>query len=111
MPSFCVSTVLTPDQRDIATATWYTLGMQGCEEEMVQDGVRVKVYFKDFESAKLADSDLKNYAPKTPILLYEVEDQDWNKKWRESMEPAKLAPGFWVSPTWCLPRCSQMMCG
>lgn len=103
MPSYCVSTILNSEQRDIATAIWYSLGMQGCEEENVDGGVRVKVYFKDKDMAQQALKDLECRSPLSPVLFFQVEEEDWNKKWRESMEPAKLAPGYWVSPLWLPP--------
>lgn len=103
MNSFCVSTILTSEQRDIAQATWYYLGMLGCEEQDVPNGIRVKVYFKSQEDARQASLDLESRNPLSPVLSYEVVQEDWNKKWRESMEPAKLAPGYWVSPLWLPP--------
>lgn len=103
MPNYCVSTILSFEQKEIATAIWYSLGMQGCEENQVDSGVEVKVYFKDQYSAQIASEDLKNRNPFSPVLVRQVEDEDWNRKWRESMQPAKLTSGYWVSPPWLPP--------
>lgn len=107
MSSYCVSTILSPEQRDIAIGAWYSLGMEGCEEDTVDEGVRVKVYFKDQPTAQQALTDLETRNPLAPVLIFEVQQEDWNKKWRESMQPAKLAPGYWVSPLWLPPPMEQ----
>lgn len=103
MSSYCVSTILSPEQKEIATAIWYSLGMQGCEENSVNNGVEIKVYFKDQNSAQIASEDLKNRNPFSPVQIKQVENEDWNRKWRESMQPAELASGYWVSPLWLPP--------
>ncbi len=103
MASFCVSTILSPEQKEIAIATWYSLGMQGCEENSVDSGVEVKIYFPDRNTAQIASEDLKNRNPLSPVLIRQIENEDWNRKWRESMKPAELAPGYWVSPLWLPP--------
>lgn len=103
MNSFCVSCVLTPEERDIAMCYWYSLGLEGAEEAPEGDAIRVKVYFADMKTADLAKTDLENRNILSPVTVNEVIDQDWNAKWRESMKPAKLAPHFWVSPTWLPP--------
>ena len=104
MSSYCVSTILSPEQKEIATAIWYSLGMQGCEENSVNNGVEIKVYFKDQNSAQIASEDLKNRNPFSPVQIKQVENEDWNRKWRESMQPAELASGYWVSPLWLPPQ-------
>lgn len=101
--SYCVSCVISSDERDLAMSFWYTIGMQGAEEENENGGIRVKVYFGDMNSADLAKTDLEQRSPLSPVTVFEVENQDWNAQWRESMKPAKIAPNFWVSPTWLPP--------
>lgn len=103
MSSYCVSTVLNNEELDMALANCYTLKMLGCEEESVGDGVKIKIYFEDASSAQKAEEYLKEHNPLSPVLFYEVEQQDWNEQWRKSMKPAKLAPGFLVSPVWLPP--------
>lgn len=103
MSSICVCGIISPEQRDLASGFWYSSGMQGCEEESVQENVRVKVYFGDMATAQAVAKDLEERKPISPVIIYEVEQQDWNAKWRETMKPAKLAPHFWVSPDWLPP--------
>jgi ribosomal protein L11 methyltransferase len=103
MGSYCVSCVLTVDDRDLAMSYWYSLGMRGASEDTEDNGIRVKVYFEDMHAADLAKTDLEQRSALSPVTLTEVVEQDWNARWRESMKPAKLAPHFWVSPTWLPP--------
>lgn len=103
MSSYCVSTILSNEDSELVLGRCYTLEMLGCEEESVDDGVRVKIYFNDSGSAEKAEEYLKEYDPRSPLLFYKVEEQDWNEQWRKSMKPAKLAPGFLVSPLWLPP--------
>jgi len=107
MSSYCVSCVLTSEERDIAISHWYSLGMQGAEEDVEDNNVRVKVYFTDMSTADCAKTDLEQRSPLSPVTLSEVVDQDWNARWRESMKPAKLAPHYWVSPTWLPPSAQE----
>lgn len=101
--NYCVSCVIQTDDRDLAMPVWFALGMQGSEEETVENGIRIKVYFADLPTAEQARIDLEQRAPLSPVLVSKVENQDWNARWRESMKPAKLANHFWVSPTWLPP--------
>ena len=107
MSTYCVECILNPDQRDLASAFWYSLGMLGFEEEMHSEGVRVKVFFPDLKAATLAGDDLRSHHSPSSVSVYEVQNQDWNKKWRESMEPARLTPEVWVSPIWLPPPMKQ----
>ncbi|NLE02597.1 MAG: methyltransferase domain-containing protein [Fibrobacter sp.] len=103
MPSFCVTATIDSDKLELAYATWYSLNMSGCEEINAGSQTQVKVFFNDLSSAEHAKSYIKEIQPLTDIKIFEVQEQDWNRKWRESMEPAKLAQGFWVSPLWLPP--------
>jgi ribosomal protein L11 methyltransferase len=78
--------------------------MQGCEENDAGDNVRVKVYFGSREEALYAMKEFNEVWPEQNLTITEIEKQDWNARWRESMQPAKLAPGYWVSPLWLPPR-------
>ena len=101
--SYCVDGTLSPEQRDIAMGIWYSLGMQGCEEESAGDKVRIKVYFPDEKTARSAADDFLSRDPDSDPQVYNVVQQDWNAQWRQTMKPAKIAPGFWVSPDWLPP--------
>jgi ribosomal protein L11 methyltransferase len=102
MLSFCLICEIPEKYADIAFAFWYERGMLGCEEELCHGGMRYKVYFNNSRSANDAASDLQK-VPSSNIKIVEIEEQDWNAKWRQSMKPAKLSRTFWVSPTWLPP--------
>jgi ribosomal protein L11 methyltransferase len=103
MPSYCLNAVIPPDQYDLAMAHCYNLGMLGCEELNSPEGLRIKAYFKDELSAQEAVKELNKTGRPESISIEKVEDQDWNAKWRESMKPAKLVAGWYVSPLWLPP--------
>ena len=77
--------------------------MLGCEELNSTEGFQVKVYFKDELSAQQAVIKLNETGQAINISIEKIEPQDWNAKWRESMKPARLAAGWWVSPLWLPP--------
>jgi ribosomal protein L11 methyltransferase len=104
MPTFCFECVVPQDDYERMLALWYSMDMQGCEELPASDGVKVKVYFRSEERTREASIGFLNIYPDKAFSCYEVEKQDWNAKWRESMQPAKLAPGYWVSPLWLPPN-------
>lgn len=104
MPSYCVSTIFNDTNLELTLAYCYSLGMLGCEEETNENGIKAKIYFKDAETAQKLESHItENKYALSPVLFYKVEEQDWNEKWRQSMKPARLAPGFVVSPVWLAP--------
>ena len=103
MPSYCITCIVTEDNRDLASAIWYECGMLGCEEENAPEGLRVKAFFKTEAAMNCAAEALKDIADLSPIDKSLIEDQDWNAKWRESMQPAQLDKSFWVSPVWLPP--------
>ncbi|MBN1128698.1 MAG: 50S ribosomal protein L11 methyltransferase [Chitinispirillaceae bacterium] len=103
MPSYCLNAVVTPDRFDLLIAQWQEFGMLGCEELNSPEGLRLKVYFKNEFSALQAVKKLNETGGSKDISVEAVEDRDWNAKWRESMKPAKLAAGWYVSPVWLPP--------
>jgi ribosomal protein L11 methyltransferase len=103
MTFYCLNALIPPDQYDLAMALCYNLGMLGCEELNSTEGLRIKAYFKDELSAQEAVKELNKTGRSESISIEKVEDQDWNAKWRESMKPAKLAAGWYVSPLWLPP--------
>jgi ribosomal protein L11 methyltransferase len=101
--SYCLHFTVPSDTYDFVLVKCIELGMLGCEELSSAEGLQVKVYFKNELSAQQALKKLNETGQSKNILLEEVEAQDWNAKWRESMKPAGLAPGWWVSPLWLPP--------
>jgi ribosomal protein L11 methyltransferase len=100
---YCLCILSPPDLYESTISACIELGMLGCEEKEMPEGVELKAYFKSEESARKADSELKkrNSARETDINI--IEDRDWNAAWRETMKPARLAAGWHVSPAWLPP--------
>lgn len=95
---------MTAEAYEIAVGRWYALGMEGCEERARDDGsVDLCVYFTSIDAARSAAGDFSGSG--TPIDA--VVNEDWNAQWRASMQPARLAPGWWVSPLWLSPPLEQ----
>jgi ribosomal protein L11 methyltransferase len=103
MSTSCLTTVIPPDRFDLLIAQWQELGMLGCEEQSSAEGVLAAVYFKDAVSAQKAARTLAETGQAKNISVETIEDQDWDAKCRESMKPALLADGWWVSPVWLKP--------
>jgi ribosomal protein L11 methyltransferase len=104
MATFCFECTVPLDKYEQILAAWYSMGMQGCEENDAGDQVRVKVYFGSREETLYAIKEFTEAYPGQTLVLTEIEKQDWNAKWRESMQPARIAPGYWVSPLWLPPE-------
>ena len=90
------------DDRDTVEGQIYLSGMAGCEESEDGEIVTFRVYFMDPESAEACRAELEE-AGVTCLPVEAVVQQDWNEKWRESMEPARLTDTVWVSPEWLPP--------
>ncbi|MDR2694575.1 MAG: 50S ribosomal protein L11 methyltransferase [Chitinispirillales bacterium] len=92
-------------QFEIASAIGYGCGMGGCVEEESHGGrVGLTFYFEREEQAvSAAASFAEMLSIDAPAPEYIDDRQDWNAKWRESMEPAQVAAGVWVSPSWLEP--------
>jgi len=103
MATYCLNAVIPPDRFDLLIAQWQELGMLGCEELNSAEGLQIKAYFKDESSALQAVKNLNETGRSKNISIENIEDQDWDAKWRETMKPARLAAGWWVSPLWLPP--------
>ena len=74
----------------------------GIEESETADELTFRVYFTSYDAALGARENIVA----TGMHCGEVETvvpQDWNAKWRETMEPARLTDTVWVSPEWLPP--------
>jgi ribosomal protein L11 methyltransferase len=101
---YCLTIVITEDQREIADAIGYGHDTGGCVEEQSGDQIKLTFYFEREDNAESAESSFaKLLSVDPPIIEYVADNQDWNAKWRESMEPAEIAAGVWVSPAWLEP--------
>ncbi len=102
--TYCFECLVPTDRYEQMLALWYSMGMQGCEENDAGDNIKAKVYFGSKEETLDAMHQFDELFPGQKMTCIEIEKQDWNAKWRESMQPAKLAPGYWVSPLWLPPE-------
>lgn len=89
--------------KEIALGVGYTLGMLGCEEAEIEGDIQLKCYFEGEDAALQVKKRVKQIITNTPITVNKIENQDWNAKWRESMEPVLVAEHIWVSPAWLPP--------
>ncbi|MCL2183829.1 MAG: 50S ribosomal protein L11 methyltransferase [Chitinispirillia bacterium] len=102
---YCLTCTIAEDQREIADAVGYGYDAGGCVEEDAAGGrIKLIFYFADKDNAGNAAVSLNEMLAVDDAIIEFVDDkQDWNAKWRESMEPAQIAAGVWVSPTWLEP--------
>jgi ribosomal protein L11 methyltransferase len=86
-------------------AQLYANDLQGCEESSAENEcVNIKAYFSSATAAYHAAELLKNSVRHADrIAIAPVVNQDWNAEWRKTMQPAQLAPSWWVSPLWLPP--------
>ena len=99
---YCLTCIVNEEQYEIASAIGYCNNMGGCVEEPNGSNVKFIFYFENKDDAGNA---AKSFAEilSTASTVEFAENQNWNAKWKESMEPAQIADGVWVSPTWLEP--------
>lgn len=103
LSSYCLRVTVSNQNYDTAFFLIHSLGMLGCEEQDVPEGIKLGVYFKDEATALTAAESLKNHMAVPEYSIGKIQNQDWNAKWRESMKPACIARGWYVSPVWLPP--------
>jgi ribosomal protein L11 methyltransferase len=95
---------ITEDLYEIAIAIGYSYDMDGCVEEQFGRHIKLSFYFSQKDNADLTAAALaERLSVNESAIEFIPDDQDWNAKWRESMEPALIADGVWVSPVWLEP--------
>jgi ribosomal protein L11 methyltransferase len=104
--SFRIVCELPGDRYEKVIGQCFLLGMQGNDEEVHGERIMLRVYFADQPAAEVAADELRKVTGIVIDAVEPVEQQDWLAKWRESMKPARLADGFWVSPLWLPPPAS-----
>ncbi|MBN1129790.1 MAG: 50S ribosomal protein L11 methyltransferase [Chitinispirillaceae bacterium] len=102
-PTFRLDLLLSPQQYDAAIALVALPGLLGCEEKQEPPHVRLTAHFKTEQSAREARDRVAAVIPEPDLTITRTEPQDWNAKWRESMKPACIARGYYVSPLWLPP--------
>ena len=103
MTTHRVTLLIDPERVDEAAAFGYAFGMLGCQEEPCDAAMRVALYFRDEISAAALCAALAGHAWAREVRCDALPDRDWNAAWRAAMQPAILAPGIWVSPSWLPP--------
>jgi ribosomal protein L11 methyltransferase len=96
---------INEDRQELASAIGYGCAECGCVEERLDGGrVRLRFYFeREGDAGAAAAAFTERFCADSPVIEYVDDKQDWNAKWRESMEPARIAAGIWVSPVWLEP--------
>ncbi len=102
-PSFRMVLSIPHELYELVIGQCCLLGMEGNEESTAGDRIVLTPYFGDEETARTAEGELRKIDGLEISSIEPVEQRDWLAKWRESMQPARLADGFWVSPTWLTP--------
>ncbi|MDR3011735.1 MAG: 50S ribosomal protein L11 methyltransferase [Chitinispirillales bacterium] len=101
---YCLNCTIPENQNEIAYAVGYNHDMTGCVEEQFGGDMKLTFYFAEKGSADSAAASMaKLLSIDNCTVEYISNNQDWNAKWRESMEPAEIAAGVWVSPAWLEP--------
>jgi hypothetical protein len=52
--TFCLNLIVPSDIYEFVLFKYTKLGMLGCEEQNIPEGVKIRVYFKDEETARKA---------------------------------------------------------
>ena len=101
---YCLSLVADKEQKEVLLGICYSFGMEGSEEEEKEKSVLLKCYFQDRGAVDKAREHIKEVIPSAQIGISKIDDQDWNEKWRELIEPVKITENICVSPAWLKPN-------
>lgn len=101
---YCLSLVADEKQKELVLGICYSLDMMGCEEEEKENNLLLRCYFQDEKLTDKAKEHIRNVIQPAHIEISKIEDQDWNEKWRELIEPVKITEKIWVSPAWLKPN-------
>lgn len=107
MNYFSFTIMVKQDIYEEVVGVCYIHGMDSCEEKYDNNNVELTCFFEDQNSAEIAKGALQNQFTISVSEVVEVVQQDWNAKWRESMEPVKVTDSVWVSPEWLEPPCKE----
>ena len=101
--SYCLNCRISEEYKEIALGIFYGFGMLGCEEDEGGGQLQLKCYFEKEEIVQNVKDRILEILPGSLVTIVEIENQDWNAAWRESMEPVRIAEKVWVSPKWLKP--------
>ena len=102
-PTFSLTVSSTTGTYDTILSQLDQPGFLGCEEGGCSAEIRLTAHFKTEQSAQEAKDRICTLFPDQNIGITRTEPQDWNAQWRESMKPARIARGYYVSPLWLPP--------
>jgi ribosomal protein L11 methyltransferase len=102
-PTFSLTVTGTPDTNEMILSSLDRPGFLGCEETGTSPDIRLTAHFWTEQDALLARERIGVLIPDQSLTITRTEPQDWNAKWRESMKPARIARGYYVSPLWLPP--------
>ncbi len=101
--AYRLAATVRPEDYDAAMGMLFVNGAGGCEEFEQELSVRLIGYFDNHQDARRAEFALMSLYLLSPVMVMGVALQDWNARWRETMEPACLSETIWVSPEWLPP--------
>ena len=102
--TWCLYLELPANQSELAVAMSIQHDLQGCEEQEEGEITRLKCHFTSRKNAEHTLNQIQDSISVENWDISAIQQQDWNAKWRESMEPARLTEGIWVSPVWLPPQ-------
>lgn len=86
----------------------YSILYQNGVKSILEDYGLIKVYFKTSEKKRLNSllKTLKNKVniPDSEITVSRLEDIDWNKDWKKSLEPVYIENKIIIHPSWKKPK-------
>lgn len=87
-----------PDRYDRAMGVLLANGMLGCSEEPGDQTVCIEAWFTGDTSPDALHATLSSLCDL--VSETSVADRDWNAAWRQTVQPVRIAPTLWASPTW-----------
>jgi ribosomal protein L11 methyltransferase len=105
--NYCLELLVDEQEKELVFGVLYMYDVLGVEENAFAEKSGLKCYFGSMEIAELVQEHLQKNTSAKNIHIGVVADQDWNAKWRESMEPAQLTDTLWVSPPWLPPHMNE----
>ena len=104
---FCLTSDIHKEDREILFGILYSHNTLGYEEIESTSGISIKSYFKDKQGARQTEINIVKNIPHAIISSDEINFIDWNKNWKDSIDPVLLTENIWVSPSWCKPEIKE----
>lgn len=101
--TYCLECTILKNQKELALVVFYAAGMLGSEEKENGENIILLCYFDTRNGAEQAENNVTEIISTAKTSIFEVEERDWNEKWRDSIEPVQVSENIWVSPKWLMP--------